>query len=149
MAKHTGDTLARPTVGEPIPGANARDSDNNSSPLGGNGLATRLWARGHGARQQALAVVVKHTDVQGAGRQVDATVKLVLCRVESPEVSSAGVRERLPSASIPPGYAEGGGLKKYQPADGHPEGAARQWSTSMEPENGNVKWAPGPRPRQK
>ena len=64
--------------------------------------------------QPDLAVVVKNTDVQGAGMQVDATVKWVLFRVESHEVSSACVRERFPSASIPPGSAEGGGLNKYQ-----------------------------------
>ena len=33
--------------------------------------------------------------------------------------------------------------------DGHPEGSARQWRTSMEPENVNVKYALGPRPKQK
>jgi len=39
--------------------------------------------------------------------QVDATVKLVLFRVESHEVSFSFVSERFPSASIPLGYAEG------------------------------------------
>src|SRR5216683_2120811 len=36
-----------------------------------------------------------------------------------------------------------------QPADGHPKGSARQWRTSMEPENVNVKCAHEPRPKQK
>jgi hypothetical protein len=57
--------------------------------------------------QQDLAVVVKNTDVHGAGMHVDATGKLVLFRVESHEVSSSCVRERFPSASIPQWYAEG------------------------------------------
>src|SRR5882672_2449549 len=35
-----------------------------------------------------------------------------------------------------------------QPAYGHPEGSVRLWRTSMEQENGNVKYAPGPRPKQ-
>jgi len=39
--------------------------------------------------------------------QIDATVKLVLFRVESHEVSSSFVSERFPSASIPQWYAEG------------------------------------------
>jgi hypothetical protein len=46
--------------------------------------------------QQDLAVVVKKTDVHGAGMQVDATVKLVLFRVEAHEVSSSFLSESLP-----------------------------------------------------
>jgi len=116
MAQPTGDTLASPKVGEPIPGEHALDSDNHLLPLGGHGLEKRLWARGQVAMQQALAVVGKTTDVHGAGMQVDATVQWGLFRGESQEVSSSCVRERFPRASIPPGDAEGGGLNKYQPA---------------------------------
>jgi hypothetical protein len=36
-----------------------------------------------------LALVVQHADVHAAGMQLDATIKLVLRRVESPEVSSS------------------------------------------------------------
>src|SRR5262249_30326916 len=108
MAKPTGHTLARPKVCEPIPGENALDSADNSIPLGGNGLAKRLWTRGHDAMQQVRAVVVKKTDGHGAGMPGEATVKLVLLRVESHEVSSSCVRERFPSVSRPPEYAEGG-----------------------------------------
>jgi len=52
-------------------------------------------------------VLVEDTDIHGPGMQVDATVKLVLFRVESHEVSFSFVSERFPSASIPLGYAEG------------------------------------------
>jgi hypothetical protein len=47
------------------------------------------------------------TDSHGPGLQRDATVPWVLWRVEVHAVSSSCVRERLPSASLPLGYAEG------------------------------------------
>jgi hypothetical protein len=107
LSQHQGQTRARPKVGEPIPGDNARDSDDKSLPRGGHGLEQRLWACGHGARPQELAMMSTHTDVHGAGMPGEATVTWVLLRVASPAVSSSCVRERFPSASRPPGYAEG------------------------------------------
>ena len=38
---------------------------------------------------QDLPILVQDAEVHGAGMQVDATVKLVLLGVESPEVSSS------------------------------------------------------------
>jgi hypothetical protein len=42
------------------------------------------------AMQHNLAVAVQDTDVHGAGMEINATVKLMLLGVESPEVSSSG-----------------------------------------------------------
>jgi hypothetical protein len=39
--------------------------------------------------KHALPVLIQDTEVHGAGVQVDATIKLVLLGVESPEVSSS------------------------------------------------------------
>ena len=81
--------FVRTEVGEPVPGEDAFDGDDQIVPIGRNGLEKRLWAGFHIAVQQDLAVLVQDTDVHGAGMQVDATVKLVLFGVESHEVSSS------------------------------------------------------------
>jgi hypothetical protein len=57
--------------------------------------------------QQDLSVPVHDTEGHGAGMQINATVKLVLFRVKSPEVSSSSWW-LSPTTSIPPWYAEEG-----------------------------------------
>jgi hypothetical protein len=76
-------------VGEPVPRQEALYRDDNSLPLGGHDLHKRLRARLHSAMPQDLAVVVEHTDVHGAGMEVDAAVKWMLLGVEAHEVSSS------------------------------------------------------------
>src|SRR5262249_20387829 len=58
-------------------------------PIGSNGLEKRLWTRWHVAMQQDRTVLGKHTNVPGTGVQINTTIKLVLFRVESHEVSSS------------------------------------------------------------
>jgi hypothetical protein len=89
LAQHNSNSLTGTEVGEPIPGNNTRDRHDERIPLGGNGREQRLWTRGHVARQHARAMGGKHTDVHGPGMQINATIKLGLCRGESPEVSSS------------------------------------------------------------
>ena len=89
MAEDKGHAFAGTQVGEPVPGKDAFDGDDEILPIGGNGLEKRLWAGLHIAVHQDLAVLVQDTDVHGAGMQVDAAVKLVLFGVESHEVSSS------------------------------------------------------------
>jgi hypothetical protein len=52
-------------------------------------------------------MVVQDADVHGAGMQVDAAVKFVLCVVEAHEVSSSSSL-LFPTPSIPRWYAEEG-----------------------------------------
>ena len=114
MAQHKSHPLTGTEVGEPIPGTNTLDRHDELIPRGGNGLEKRLWTRWPVAMPQALAGLVKHTDVHGTGMPVDATVKLVLFRVESPEVSSSLLSDSFPLAAYHGGRL-GGGLNKYQP----------------------------------
>jgi hypothetical protein len=89
MPKHTGHALASAAVGKPIPGKEAFDADDQIGPVGREGLETWLWARRHVPVPQHLPIPVEDTAVHGAGVQVNATITLVLCGVESPEVSSS------------------------------------------------------------
>jgi hypothetical protein len=57
--------------------------------------------------QHNLAVTVQDTDVQGAGMEINATVKLMLLGVESHEVSSSP-SVVFPSPSIPWGMRRRG-----------------------------------------
>src|SRR5919109_4816484 len=107
MAQDKGNALFSAEIGQPIPGEHAFDRYDKTLPVGSNGFEEGFRSGWHIAVQQELTIVAQDTDVHGAGMQVDATVKLVLFRVESHEVSSSFVSERFPSASIPPGYAEG------------------------------------------
>ena len=66
------------------------------------------------AVQQDLPIPVPEAEGQGASVQVDATIKLVLLGVKSPEVSSSSL-----VFSLLPAYHGGmwrGGLNKYQGA---------------------------------
>ncbi len=76
-------------VGQPVPGEDAFDTDDQVLPVGRNGLEKRLWACGHIPVHKDLSILVQDAEVHGAGMQVDAAVKLVLFGVESHEVSSS------------------------------------------------------------
>ena len=89
MAEDKGNAFLGTEVGEPVPGEDTFDGDDQIVPIGRNGLEKRFWAGFHVPVQQDLAVLVQDTDVHGAGMQVDAAVKLVLFGVESHEVSSS------------------------------------------------------------
>jgi hypothetical protein len=89
MPKHTGHAFASAEVGQPIPGQEAFDADDQLGPVGRNGLEKWLWARRHVSVHQHLPIPVEETEVHGAGMQVDATITLVLFGVASPEISSS------------------------------------------------------------
>ena len=65
-------------VSEPVPGEDAFDSDNQTVPIGRNGLEKRFRTGFHIAVEQDLPVLVHEADIHTAGVQVDATVKWVL-----------------------------------------------------------------------
>ena len=98
MSKDKGNAFAGAEVGQPVPGEDAFDADDQIVPVGRDGLEKWLWAGWHIPVHQNLAILVQDTEVHGAGVQVDATVKLVLFGVESHEVSSSLMRDCLPSA---------------------------------------------------
>ena len=73
----------------PGPGEEPCDGDDELVTSGRHDLANRLWAGSHLAVSQDRAVLVQEADRQGAGRQVEATVRLVRLGGAAPEVSSS------------------------------------------------------------
>jgi hypothetical protein len=88
-ASPKGHPRTGPEVGEPIAGKHPRDSHDEGSPRGSHDLEQSCRTRWQVAMPPEGAVVVKKTDVQGTGMPSKTPRKLVLLRVESPEVSSA------------------------------------------------------------
>lgn len=74
---------ARTEVGQPRPGEEAFDADDESGPLGCHGVEKRFWASRPSPVDKHLALLVQDAEVHGAGMQIDATVQLGLCRRES------------------------------------------------------------------
>jgi hypothetical protein len=107
MAEDEGNAFLGTEVGEPVPGEDTFDRHDKTIAVGGNRLEKRFRGRLHILVQHDFPVVVHDTDVHTPGMQVDTTVKWVLLGVESHEVSSSLVKGSFPTASIPPGYAEG------------------------------------------
>jgi hypothetical protein len=59
VAQDERNTLAGAQVGQPVPGKNAFDTDDQISPVGGNGVEEWFWASGHVAVEQNLSLLVK------------------------------------------------------------------------------------------
>jgi hypothetical protein len=72
-----------------VPGEHALDSDDQIIARGRHDLQKRIWAGLQMTVYDDLPALVQDADVHGPSVQVNATVKLVLRGVESPEVSSA------------------------------------------------------------
>jgi hypothetical protein len=89
VAQDEGNPLLGAEVGQPVPGEDTFDADDEILPVRRNRLEKRLGCRFHIAVQHDLAVLIQDAEVHGAGVQVDATIKLVLLGVESHEVSSS------------------------------------------------------------
>jgi hypothetical protein len=77
------NSCARPEVGQPIPGEEAFDADDELGPLGCHGVAKRCWASRHMPVDKTRAILVQEAEVHGAGLQLEATVNVGLFRVES------------------------------------------------------------------
>jgi hypothetical protein len=89
MAEDKRQSVLRTQVGEPVPRKETLYGDDDILPIGSNRLQKRLWAGFPIAVQQDVAGLIQDADIHGAGMQIDATVKLVLLGVASPEVSSS------------------------------------------------------------
>ena len=92
----------RTQVREPVPGAEACDSHDHRFPRGRASLEKGLWTGLHVSVQPALAILVQDTDGHAAGVEGDATIRVMLCGVKSPEVSSSLASESFLSVSILP-----------------------------------------------
>src|SRR5262249_14699910 len=77
--------------GQPIPGEETFDVDDEIGPVRHDGFEKRLGASWHVLVQQNLAILVQDVEVHSAGMQIDAAVKLMLLGVESHEVSSSSL----------------------------------------------------------
>ena len=89
VAQDEGNALTGAEVGQPVPGEDPFDADHQVLAVGGHRLQKRFGPCLHLPVEQDLPVPVQDAEVHGAGVQVDATIKLVLLGVESPEVSSS------------------------------------------------------------
>jgi hypothetical protein len=89
MTEDKRHTLFSTEVCKPVPRQQAFGSEDDRLAVGGNGFEQRLWGRGHMTVQQRFASLVEDAHVHGAGVEIDTTVKRVLFRVKSPEVSSS------------------------------------------------------------
>ena len=91
MPEDKRHTFTGAEVGQPIPGEETCDADDQIGPVRRDGFEKRLRASRHVPVHQNLAILVQDAEVHGAGMQIDAAVKLVLLGVESHEVSSSSL----------------------------------------------------------
>jgi hypothetical protein len=110
VSRDNGDGLCSAETGEPIPGAQACDGDDETLTVGRNGLEERCRRGVHRAGHQDLTSVAQEADGHGTGMPVDTTVQVVLVGGETPEVSSACVSERFPQRQ-----QSHGGLPRERP----------------------------------
>jgi hypothetical protein len=89
MTQHDGNPLLSTEISPPVPGEETFDTADAIRARGRDGLEQRVWGCWHVTVHQNLPSLVHDAEVQRAGVQVDATVKRVRLRVESPEVSSS------------------------------------------------------------
>jgi len=89
MAEDKRDAFLGTEVGQPGPGEQAFDGDDERIARGRNGLEERVWVGLQMAVQDDLPLLVQDADVHGPSVHVNATVTLVRRGVASPEVSSS------------------------------------------------------------
>jgi hypothetical protein len=84
MAEDERDAFVSTQVGQPVPGEQAFDRDDETLSRGRNDIQTGLRGRLHMTVHENLAALIEDADVHGTGMQVDAAVTLVLGVVKSP-----------------------------------------------------------------
>jgi hypothetical protein len=89
MSQDTRKAFSGAEVGQPVPGEDACDTDDQILPGGRDRLEKGLWASGHMPVSQELAIPIQEAEVHGTSMPGDATVKWVLLGGESHEVSSS------------------------------------------------------------
>jgi hypothetical protein len=89
MPKDKRHAFTGTVVGQPIPGEESvRRRHDHICLVGRDGLQKRCWASWQVPVEKHLSALVEDTEIHGAGMQIEATVTLMLLRVEAPEVSS-------------------------------------------------------------
>jgi hypothetical protein len=83
MAEDERDAFVSTQVGEPVPGEQTFDRDDETLAIGRNDVPKGLWVRLHMTMHENLAALIEEADVQGTGMQVDAAGQLVLGVVTS------------------------------------------------------------------
>jgi hypothetical protein len=83
MAEDERDAFVSTQVGQPVPGEQTFDRDDETLSIGRNDVPKGLWVRLHMTMHENLAALIEDADVQGTGMQVDAAVQLVLGVVTS------------------------------------------------------------------
>ena len=84
MTEDERDRCIGAEVGEPVPGEQACDRDDESRPIRSHDVAQGLRGRLHVTVEQRLTGLVEDADVHRTGMQVDAAVKWVRRVVKSP-----------------------------------------------------------------
>jgi hypothetical protein len=83
VAEDKGDLVLGAEVGDPVPGEEALDADDDVCAERGEGIEKELFVGGDGGLTDDVASLVENTDGEESGMEVDATVELVLSGVES------------------------------------------------------------------
>jgi len=83
MSKDEGDGLLVAEIGDPVPGEDALDPDDDILAIGLDGLQERLRGGVDVLVEPDFALVVDDTDVHGSGVQIDAAIEGVGAGVES------------------------------------------------------------------
>src|SRR5438093_11691617 len=96
MPEDKGNLFLGAEIGEPVPGKDTFNSDDQILTIGCNSLEKDFRTGFHIAMQQDLAVLVEDTHVHAASMQINAAIRFVLLGVESHEVSSSFVSDSFP-----------------------------------------------------
>jgi len=90
VAEDEGDVVLGAEIGDPVPGEETLDADDDVGPVGGEGLEEQLLVGRNFRLADDLSGVVEDADGQEPGMEVDAAVELVRPVVEvhgvTPEV---------------------------------------------------------------
>jgi hypothetical protein len=89
MTQDKGHTFWHTESGEPLPGEETLHGDNQTLPIGGDGLEKGVRRCFHMAVPKHISLVAQDVDIHVASMQVDTTAQLVLRGVEAHEVSSS------------------------------------------------------------
>ena len=83
VAEDEGDLLTGAQIGEPVPGEDALNGDDQVLPVWGDRTEEDLRVAADVLIEQNLAGLVEKAEIHGAGVQVNPTVVFVLAGVES------------------------------------------------------------------
>ena len=83
MSESEGDGTVATEIGDPVPGKDAFDADDDIGSIGQNDVLEAFWRSSHILVEYDIAIIVHDTDVHRPCVKVDSDVKLVVFFVES------------------------------------------------------------------